>query len=57
MVPWNVTLAEVKGGTDAPAHRGDEVLVAWRPEHAFPLRDESRDAAVEPAAVLASSAS
>ena len=28
-------------GSDVPASRGDEVVVAWRPGHTFPLRDES----------------
>jgi len=42
-------------GSDVPADRGDEVLVAWRPEHTFPLRDASP--VVEPeAAPLADAA-
>ncbi len=40
-------------GADAAARRGEEVVVAWRPEHAFPLRDESPDAAAEPAPAMA----
>ncbi|MCY7364971.1 MAG: TOBE domain-containing protein, partial [Frankiaceae bacterium] len=43
-------------GTDAAAHRGDEVVVAWRPEHAFPLREESPAGTSEPAPALASAA-
>ncbi|CAN5333630.1 ABC transporter ATP-binding protein [soil metagenome] len=43
-------------GTDAAAQRGEQVVVAWRPEHAFPLREESPAGAAEPAPALASAA-
>jgi spermidine/putrescine transport system ATP-binding protein len=32
-------------GGDAPVRRGDAVLVAWRPEHTFPLTDAAEPAA------------
>ena len=40
-------------GADAAASRGDAVLVAWRPEHAFALRADVPAPADEPASVLA----
>ena len=48
---WDQDLAVFtqNDGTDVPAVRGDEVVVAWRPEHSFPLRDEAP--AAEPTTV------
>ena len=43
-------------GTDAAAQRGEQVVVAWRPEHAFPLRDEALGMAAVPAQALATAA-
>jgi spermidine/putrescine transport system ATP-binding protein len=36
-------------GGEAPLHRGDDVLVAWRPEHTFPLAPAGPGPGPEPA--------
>jgi hypothetical protein len=43
-------------GADAAARRGDDVVVTWRPEHAFPLRDEEPTAAQDEAPQMATAA-
>lgn len=44
-------------GTGAAAARGDAVVVAWRPEHAFALRDDAPAQAPVPAHALATATS
>jgi spermidine/putrescine transport system ATP-binding protein len=48
--PWDAELAVFtqNAGGEAPVRPGDPVLVAWRPEHTFPLADGGEPAAPDP---------